>query len=197
MADAEKKGRPTELIVFVSLAAVLIVGVIVVLVLPGRKPPTQQTATSASASASSSVVPAAMPTWKPPNFEDPDALPPLPNDEPTVVASSQPIVMSSGNVPTMDKGQMSDDVFPLEAKTVQDTTNRYAPRLKTQCPADKPQKVVVLVKIKPDGWVESTSVQETDGAQSVADCVSKQVARWHFQSSTWGGTASIPVVVGK
>jgi hypothetical protein len=192
----EKKGPRTELIVFVSLAAVLVVGVVILIALPGRKPP--QTATSASASASSSAPKAAMPTWSPPNFEDPDALPPLPsNDVPVVVASTTPIVMTSGNVPTLAKGQEVDDVFPLEAKTVQETMTRYSPRLTTQCPADKPQKVVLLVKIKPDGWVDTATVQETDGPQSVADCVAKQLQRWHFKSSTWGGTASIPVVVGK
>ena len=191
----EKKGRRTELIVFVSLAAVLIVGVIVVIALPGRKPPPPPSP-SASVSSPSAPKTVAMPTWTPPNFEDEDALPPVPtNDAPVVIASTQPIVMSSGQVPTLGKGQASDDVFPLEAKTVQDTTDRYSPRLKTQCSADKPQKVVLLVKIKPDGWVDSTSVQETDGAQSVADCVAKQVQRWHFLSSTWGGTASIPVMV--
>jgi hypothetical protein len=195
MAD-EKKGPRTELIVFASLAAVLLVGVVILIALPGRKPP--QTSTSATASASSSAPKAAMPTWTPPNFEDPDASPPLPsNDAPVVVASTTPIVMSSGNVPTMGKGQDTDDVFPLEAKTVQETVTRYSPRLTTLCPADKPQKVVMLVKIQPDGWVDKATVQETDGAQSVADCVAKQIQRWHFKSSTWGGTASIPVVIGK
>jgi len=195
---ADVKGRRTELIVFASLAAVLIVGVIVLIARPGRKTP--QTAPSASASASSSAPKAAaMPTWTPPNFEDPDAaLPPAPgDDQPVVIASSQPVVMASGSVPTLDKGQQTDDVFPLEAKTIQDTTNKYSPRLKTQCSAEKPQKVVLLVKIKPDGWVDTTTVQETDGAQTVADCVAKQVQRWHFKSSTWGGTASIPITVGK
>jgi hypothetical protein len=159
-------------------------------------PPQTATNASASASASSSAPKAAMPTWTPPNFEDEDAAPPMPtNDGPVVVASSQPIVMSSGNVPSIDKGQATDDVFPLEAKTVQDTTDRYAPRLKTLCAIDKPTKVVLLVKIKPDGWVDTATVQETDGAPSLSDCVAKQVARWHFKSSTWGGTASIPIVV--
>src|SRR5438105_11095393 len=142
----EKKGRRTELVVFASLATALIVGIVVVLLLPGRNVPPPSTNASASASSSAPKITAA-PTWTPPSFEDEDALPPLPTEEaPVVVASNAPIVVSSGNVPSLDKGQPSDDVFPLEAKDLQDTAQRYTPRLEVQCAVDKTTHVVLLVK---------------------------------------------------
>lgn len=192
MTDGKPRGR-REIVIFASLATALIVGVVLLLVLPGRKtPPT----TSAPASASSSAPKVAAPAWTPPNFEDEDSLPPLPTHEaPEVVATgSAPVV--SPKVLTHFKDEPEDE-FPLTPAKIQDTVDRFSPRLKQQCATDKPTKVTLLLELEPDGWVKSTKVQSFDGDESVAKCVSEKVQRWHFASTSGGGTASIPLVVGK
>lgn len=191
----EKSNRRTEVVVFASLATALVVGVVLLLALPGRKPPEATTsAASASTSAPKPIATTAS-TWQPPNFEDPDSLPPLPvHEEPEVVASgNEPAIHSK--VPMHAIGEPEDEA-PLTKTIIDDTVTRLSPRLKP-CAIDKPVKITVLVELEPDGWVKSTKVQSLDGPESVGKCVTDSMQRWHFASTTAGGTASIPLTIEK
>lgn len=194
--STEKKGR-TEIVIFASLATALILGIVLVLVLPGRSP---NNASSAPASASSSAAKPPAPVWVPPTFADEDVPLPEPSHAPTpdVVASGNTPVIGTGSSHIPMKGQDQENEFPFTAEMVKSTTDKYSPRLATQCPANGgTTKVTVFVDIMQDGWVKSTKVQSFEGDEAVAKCVADKMARWHFQSTTFGGTASIPVTVSK
>jgi len=181
----------TETIVFAALATVLGVGAIVVLVLPSHEAPAPS-ATSESASSSAPIAPAT-PSWSAAPIATKTAPAPTPTTiaAPSVTTQNEIVLLSTG-----DPSKTGADP-PLDVPSIQSTVDRYAPRLPSQCPAERTTNVVVLVTIAPDGWIRSSKVQSTDGTDDVAKCVASKVQRWHFRSSPDGGTATIPLTLAR
>ncbi|GAC1371605.1 MAG: hypothetical protein NVSMB47_20070 [Polyangiales bacterium] len=182
-----------ELVIFAALATTLVLGILLLLLLPGRAPTPVVTTASSSASAAPRPAPSMPPPLYPPTVaESASAAPTV--DEPQILATgTEPVVSAKVPMHSMDE---PDPEFLFEKKDVTSTIAKYKDRLQP-CARDAASSVTVLVKVQPDGWVESARVQSFSGDEAQATCVKDAIAKWHFPSTSNGATVSIPFALKK
>ena len=181
-----------ELAIFAGLATAIVFGIAILVVLPGRDATVATTVTSAARIAKTSPQPPQVAAPRPSITETASAVPSV--EEPRILGiGTDP--MSSAKVPKHAMGEADDELL-LEQKDVTSTIAKYRDRLQP-CASKTPSSVTVLVKVQPDGWIESLRVQSFSGDEAQATCVKSVVGKWHFPSTTSGATVSLPFALEK